>query len=185
MSSAIAAATGAESDLRRTDPRGLGPLPPHRALRGRWRPRRVRDLGAPPLVDRRHRSPPAVLPVLPGGVQLLAGRRVRLPGVSHAAIRHRGAWGLLLRRILEAAAGTLPLLAVLFLPVLFGLPFASKYTQWNPVQTSEESHFKAVWLSTGLRPRTGGHLLRLLDRHGPAVPRLVETAGRDGRSPHP
>ena len=58
-----------------------------------------------------------------------------------------GAWGLLLRRILEAAAGTLPLLAVLFLPVLFGLPFASKYTQWNPVQTSEESHFKAVWLS--------------------------------------
>lgn len=58
-----------------------------------------------------------------------------------------GAWGLLLRRILEAAAGTLPLLAVLFLPVLYGLPFASKYTQWNPVQTSEESHFKAVWLS--------------------------------------
>ena len=58
-----------------------------------------------------------------------------------------GAWGLLLRRILEAAAGTLPLLAVLFLPVLYGLPFASKYTQWNPVQTSGESHFKAVWLS--------------------------------------
>ena len=57
-----------------------------------------------------------------------------------------GGWGLLLRRILEAAAGTLPLFAVLFLPVLFGLPFASKYTQWNPVQTSEESHFKAVWL---------------------------------------
>ena len=27
-----------------------------------------------------------------------------------------GAWGLLLRRILEAAAGTLPLLAVLFIP---------------------------------------------------------------------
>ena len=58
-----------------------------------------------------------------------------------------GAWGLLLRRILEAGAGTLPLLAVLFLPVLCGLPFASQYSQWSPVQTSEELHFKAVWLS--------------------------------------
>jgi hypothetical protein len=58
-----------------------------------------------------------------------------------------GAWGLLLRRILEAAAGTLPLLALLFLPVLCGLPYTSKYTQWESVQTSADTHFKAVWLS--------------------------------------
>ena len=58
-----------------------------------------------------------------------------------------GAWGLLMRRILEAAAGTLPLLAVLILPVLYGLPSASEYTQWHPVPTSEELHFKAAWLS--------------------------------------
>ena len=61
-----------------------------------------------------------------------------------------GAWGLMLRRILEAAAGTLPLLAVLFLPVLWGLPFLSEYVQWQPLQTSAELHFKAVWLSAPL-----------------------------------
>jgi hypothetical protein len=57
-----------------------------------------------------------------------------------------GGWGLLLRRILEAAVGTLPLMALLFLPVLCGLLFASKYTQWNPIPTGEEGYFKAVWL---------------------------------------
>ena len=33
-----------------------------------------------------------------------------------------GMWGLVTRRILEAGAATLPLLAVLFVPLLFGLP---------------------------------------------------------------
>jgi hypothetical protein len=56
-----------------------------------------------------------------------------------------GAWGLLLRRVLEGAAGTLPLFAVLFLPVLYTLPSASKYAQWSPMRTSDELHFKAVW----------------------------------------
>ena len=32
-----------------------------------------------------------------------------------------GGWGFVIRRILEAAFGTLPLLALLFLPLLFGL----------------------------------------------------------------
>ncbi len=34
----------------------------------------------------------------------------------------RGAWGLVLQRILEAGAMTLPVLALLFVPLLFGLP---------------------------------------------------------------
>src|SRR5262245_16658501 len=33
-----------------------------------------------------------------------------------------GAWGLIIRRLLETAARTLPLLAVLFLPIVLGLP---------------------------------------------------------------
>jgi hypothetical protein len=33
-----------------------------------------------------------------------------------------GVWGLVTRRVLEAAAGTLPLLALLFVPLAFGLP---------------------------------------------------------------
>src|SRR5882724_6873940 len=33
----------------------------------------------------------------------------------------RGAWGLMIRRVLEAASRTLPLLALMFAPLLFGL----------------------------------------------------------------
>jgi hypothetical protein len=33
-----------------------------------------------------------------------------------------GSWGLVIRRVLEAAMGTLPLLAVLFIPILLGIP---------------------------------------------------------------
>lgn len=40
------------------------------------------------------------------------------------ALHHlsRGAWGLMVRRVLEAASGTLPLLGLLFVPVLLALP---------------------------------------------------------------
>ena len=79
-----------------------------------------------------------------------------------------GAWGLILRRILEAAAGTLPLLAVLLLPVLCGLPFVSEYTQWHPVHgRAKNCVLQGRLAQRALRPRPGGHLLRLLDRlHG-------------------
>src|SRR5207245_11447721 len=33
-----------------------------------------------------------------------------------------GAWGLVIRRILEAGTRTLPLMALLFIPLLFGMP---------------------------------------------------------------
>jgi hypothetical protein len=58
-----------------------------------------------------------------------------------------GAWGLLLRRILEAAAGALPLLAVLFIPLVIGLPYLYEYGQWTPVATEPKLHQKALWLS--------------------------------------
>ncbi|HWG43989.1 MAG TPA: hypothetical protein VN688_14520 [Gemmataceae bacterium] len=58
-----------------------------------------------------------------------------------------GAWGLLLRRILEAAASTLPLLAILFVPILLGLPYVYKYGVWSPEPTDELLRFKATWLS--------------------------------------
>lgn len=59
-----------------------------------------------------------------------------------------GAWGLFLRRILEASASTILPLAVLFLPILVGLPFVSEYGQWTPVQPHEPKLYpKALWLS--------------------------------------
>ena len=35
-----------------------------------------------------------------------------------------GAWGVVTRRLLESAMRTLPLLALLFIPILFGIPSA-------------------------------------------------------------
>lgn len=56
-----------------------------------------------------------------------------------------GVWGYAIRRLLEAAAGTLPVLAVLFLPVLLG--FTGFYDMIGEKQlitkTVEEHHFEA------------------------------------------
>jgi hypothetical protein len=46
-----------------------------------------------------------------------------------------GAWGFLIRRVLEAASRTLPLVALLFLPVAVGLPYL--YLWVNPQQATE------------------------------------------------
>lgn len=58
-----------------------------------------------------------------------------------------GAWGLLLRRILEASASGILLMAVLFVPIIVGLPWVYEYGQWTPVETKPELHGKAIWLS--------------------------------------
>jgi hypothetical protein len=58
-----------------------------------------------------------------------------------------GAWGLMLRRILEASSSMIFLLAVLFIPILIGLPFIYEYAQWVPIHTEPKLHGKAVWLS--------------------------------------
>lgn len=59
-----------------------------------------------------------------------------------------GAWGLLLRRILEASASMVLPLAVLFVPLVFGLPYVYQYGQWTPL-TPEDPKLqgKAIWLS--------------------------------------
>jgi len=48
-------------------------------------------------------------------------RRARLHGDSHDPPPHRRGWGTVIRRILGAAMRTLPLLAVLFIPVILGI----------------------------------------------------------------
>jgi hypothetical protein len=58
-----------------------------------------------------------------------------------------GAWGLLLRRILEASASMVLPLAVLFLPLIIGLPWTYEYGQWTPKETEPKLHGKAIWLS--------------------------------------
>ncbi len=63
-----------------------------------------------------------------------------------------GAWGLLLRRILEAAASAIPLLALLFVPIVIGLPYLYEFGQWTPIETEPKLHSKALWLSAPPSP---------------------------------
>jgi hypothetical protein len=59
-----------------------------------------------------------------------------------------GAWGLFLRRILEASASLIMPLAVLFIPLILGLPLVyEEYGHWTPVHTEPRLQGKAIWLS--------------------------------------
>src|SRR6266850_7429838 len=51
-----------------------------------------------------------------------------------------GGWGLVIRRILEAATRTLPLMAVLFIPIIFGA--RSLYPWTNPQRIAESPVLK-------------------------------------------
>jgi hypothetical protein len=57
-----------------------------------------------------------------------------------------GAWGLVLRRIAESATGTLPVLAVLFVPVAVGVPALYAWARPEAAGDPLLAH-KAVWLN--------------------------------------
>ena len=53
-----------------------------------------------------------------------------------------GGWGLVIRRVLEAATRTLPLMAVLFMPVMLGAH--SIYHEWTDHEEARETSGSAV-----------------------------------------
>jgi hypothetical protein len=59
----------------------------------------------------------------------------------------RGAWGLMIRRILEAASRTLPLLALLFVPLLFGLAHLYHWARPEEVRVDELLRHQAAYLN--------------------------------------
>ncbi len=59
----------------------------------------------------------------------------------------RGAWGLVIRRVLEAASRTLPLLLVLALPLLFGLRDLYEWARPEAVQADPLLQAKAPYLN--------------------------------------
>lgn len=61
----------------------------------------------------------------------------------------RGAWGLVIRRVLEAASRTLPLLLVLALPLLFGLQDLYEWARPEAVQADHLLQVKAPYLNVG------------------------------------
>jgi hypothetical protein len=59
----------------------------------------------------------------------------------------RGAWGLVARRVLEAASRTLPLLALLFLPLVFGLRDLYIWARPEIMERDHVLHAKAAYLN--------------------------------------
>lgn len=67
---------------------------------------------------------------------------VALGSMAILMLRHltKGAWGMVIRRILGAAMRTLPLMAVLFVPLLFGL--RELYVWARPLETIEDQRLR-------------------------------------------
>lgn len=61
----------------------------------------------------------------------------------------RGAWGLVARRVLEAAGRTLPALFLLFTPLLFGLPDVYLWARPEAVAADELLQHKEIYLNAG------------------------------------
>jgi hypothetical protein len=59
-----------------------------------------------------------------------------------------GAWGIAIRRPLEAAARTIPLCALFFVPIVFGMHSLYEWTHADVVAKDELLHKKAVYLNT-------------------------------------
>jgi hypothetical protein len=58
-----------------------------------------------------------------------------------------GAWGVSVRRVLEAGAGTLPLVAVLFVPLLFGLRHVYPWTDTGTMMADDVLRAKMPYLN--------------------------------------
>jgi hypothetical protein len=58
-----------------------------------------------------------------------------------------GAWGIAIRRLLESGTRTLPLMALLFLPIAFGLPHLYEWSHADAVARDELLQKKALYLN--------------------------------------
>jgi hypothetical protein len=74
---------------------------------------------------------------------------VSLGCLAISMIHHlsRGAWGLVVRRVLEAATRTLPLLLVLFLPIAFGMQELYEWARPEAVRGDELLQHKQAYLN--------------------------------------
>ena len=59
-----------------------------------------------------------------------------------------GAWGFLIRRIIESGTRTLPVLALLFIPILFGMPYLYEWSRPEVIAESEIIARKQAYLNT-------------------------------------
>ena len=89
-----------------------------------------------------------------------------------------GAWGVAIRRLLESGARTLPLMAVLFLPIALGLGRLYEWAQPEHVAHDPLLQHKALYLNVPVLPRPRRVLLPRLDARGARAVALVAAPGR-------
>lgn len=65
----------------------------------------------------------------------------------HLAVSAR--WGITIRRVAEAASGSIWVLAVLFIPIIFGLPYLFPWARPAEVAASEQMKYQTWYLNTG------------------------------------
>jgi hypothetical protein len=58
-----------------------------------------------------------------------------------------GGWGLIIRRLLESGTRTTPLMALLMVPLLFGMPQLYSWTRSGPLAPDSLLRFKSVYLN--------------------------------------
>src|SRR4029077_10011062 len=78
-------------------------------------------------------------------VGYMAWLGVTLGSMAILMLRHltKGGWGMIIRRILGAAMRTVPLLAVLFVPILFGM--RNLYSAWmDPSKIAQSEHLRQL-----------------------------------------
>jgi hypothetical protein len=76
-----------------------------------------------------------------------------------------GGWGLVIRRVLEAGTRTLPLMAILFVPIIFGMGHLYEWTHLSEFangKTLEEKHLYEMLLHKSKYLNVTGFLLRTL-----------------------
>lgn len=76
-----------------------------------------------------------------------------------------GGWGLVIRRVLESGTRTLPLMAVLFVPIIFGMGHLYEWTHLSEMangKTLEEKHLYEMLLHKSKYLNVTGFLLRTL-----------------------
>ena len=115
--------------------------------------------------DRRLLQSGTVPALLPLGVHVLH-RRARWDRMALDMLQFLtgGAWGIVIRRICEAATRTLPLLAVLFLPIVVRHSALCTNGRTRIVANADEvMRHKHVYLNVPVLPDSRGALLRGLD----------------------
>jgi hypothetical protein len=81
------------------------------------------------------------------GFSLVLGVAIGSLAISMLHHMSRGAWGLIIRRILEASSRTLPLVALFAVPLLFGLKYVYPWADAARVASDEILHHRAAYMN--------------------------------------